>query len=394
MQNTVFMLDENGGPMKTLVQNCHLISPGVDRKDVALLIDGNRIEAVLPPDVEAPETSSVFDAEGQYVVPGLIEIHSHGAMGYDVTDGTVEAIEAIAKAKLAEGVTTYLPTTLTLPEAQLAAALRAVASYKENEKYAKVPGVHLEGPYINPKSIGAQNPDYVRAPDIDEVMRLHAIMKVCLITFAVEVDGGMDFLKALRKADIVASCGHSAATYAQAMMAREAGLSHLTHFCNQMSPLHHREVGLVGSALLDDEFLIEMICDKVHLSPEMIRLAFKVKPLEHIALITDSVSASGLEDGEYTLGGMKVRVEDGVCRIAQTGALAGSTLRSYQALKNVFDLTDIPLSDLIRTTSLNQALSLGLEGLGKLEPGYAADLAVLGDDFAPQAVFVNGERRL
>jgi len=380
--------------MSTLIANCRVISPDVDLPGASVLLEGDKIAGVYAAGQDVPSAGTVFDAAGAMLMPGFIDIHFHGAVGYDNTDGTVEAIERIAEARLRDGVTSMCPTTLTLPEEQLATSLRAVAKYAANPAFAKIAGIHLEGPYINCECTGAQNPAYVRPPSIDEVMRLNAICPVAIVSFAVEVEGGIEFARQLADAGIVASCGHTAATYEQLAAAKAQGLTHLTHFCNQMTKLHHREIGCVGGGLLDDDLVIEMICDKIHLSPDMIRLAFKVKTPDKIALITDSMVATGLEDGDYSLGGLAVEVKDGAARLKSNGALAGSTLQLNTALKNVAEVTGLPLSRLVRATSLNQATSLGLAGLGKIETGYNADLVLLGDDFAVQATFVDGQRKV
>ena len=192
---------------------------------------------------------------------------------------------------------------------------------------------------------------------------------------------------------IVPSCAHCAATHEQFHQARIKGLKHLTHFCNQMSLLHHREIGLVGSGLMDDEVMVEAICDKVHLCPDMIKLIFKVKPIDRIAVITDSMLASGLPDGEFNLGGLEVILKDGIVRLKSNGALAGGTIPYCRALKNIFELTGLPLKQLIKTTGYNQARSLGLEKFARIEPGYYADIAILDADFNPVTVFVGGRQR-
>lgn len=379
--------------MTTLIKDCRLVSPGVDLAGASLELDGPRIKAVHQPGAPLPAAETVYECGGRMAVPGFIDMHFHGAMGCDTTDGKVESVETIAKAKLAEGATTICPTTLTLPEAQLTAAMQTVAAYAAAPRYAKVAGVHLEGPFINSECTGAQNPEYVRKPSVEEVDRLNGIARVAIVSFAVEAEGGTGFVRQMRERGIVPACGHSAATYADFESAYRAGLRQFTHFCNQMTKLHHREVGLVGAGLLHDDVVTEVICDKVHLCPEMIRLVFKVRPLETIALITDSIAASWLEDGDYTLGGLAVRVEGGAARLVKGGNLAGSTLKFNVALKNVHEVTGLPLKDIIRTTSLNQAAALGLDRLGKLEPGFTADVAILDADFAPAAVFVDGEQR-
>ncbi|MFA7183740.1 MAG: amidohydrolase family protein, partial [Victivallales bacterium] len=265
---------------------------------------------------------------------------------------------------------------------------------KSGKKGCKVPGVHLEGPFINPNCLGAQNPDYVRLPDIEEVKRLAKIFPVVKVSYAVEIEGGARFASQLLAEGITPSCVHSAAKYSEFKAAAENGLRNLSHFCNQMTGLHHRDIGLVGAGLAEKEVFIELICDTLHICPDMIKLLFDLKNTEKIQLITDAMRAAGMPDGEYTLGGLPVIVADDAARLKSNGALAGSTLEVCTALKNVFEITGKPLAELIKTTSWNQAQALGLEKLGRIEPGYFADIVILSDDFKPVKVFVNGELRL
>jgi N-acetylglucosamine-6-phosphate deacetylase len=281
-----------------------------------------------------------------------------------------------------------------LPEEQLAASLRNVARY--DNRYCKVCGIHLEGPYLNCNCLGAQNPAYVRTPDIEEVKRLSSISRVTQVSYAVELDQGVEFAKQLRREGIIPSCGHSKATYAQFYQGYQHGLRHLTHFCNQMSPLHHRDIGMVGAGLLLPDVRIEVICDKVHVCPEMIELIFEKKSIYAILLITDSMRSSHLPDGPSSIGGLDVIVKNGEARLASNGALAGSMLRMNQALKNVHEVTERPLCDIIQTTSYNQALELGIGDLyGRIEAGYKADLTVLDTKtFDVKAVFKDGVNAL
>ncbi len=380
--------------MKTLIKNAHLISPGLDIQHAAVEIDGSRIQSVYREGQPLPAAGRVIDAEGQMVMPGFIDIHTHGSAGFDFCDGTLEAVEAVTKSKLREGVTTVLPTTLTVSAEQLKKTAAAVAEYARNPRFTKTPGLHLEGPFISRKLIGSQNPDSVRPPCMEEVRALHAIMPVCIVSLAIETDGAIEMIRELNKMGIIPSAAHSDATHEQFKAAKAAGLRHLTHFCNQMSALHHREIGLVGSGFMDDDVLLEMICDKIHLCPPMIELIFKIKAAEQLALVTDSVVASWMGDGAYLLGGLNIEVKNGIARQVANGALAGSTLRLNQALKNVHEVTGLPLSTLVKTTSWNQAQSLGLKNLGKIEPGFAADLVILNSDFVPVEVFVDGQPRL
>ncbi len=375
-----------------LITNSHIISPGLDLENAAIEISEGMISKIIPAGNSLPEADKTLDAGGKMLMPGFIDVHCHGRSGFDIADGTREAIYTIAKDKLSEGITSFIPATLTLPENELEQTLKILAEYSEDPEAVgtSIPGVHLEGPFINSNCLGAQNPDFVRNPDIDEVMRLNRIFPVLKVTYSPEVDGGIEFTRQLLESGITPSCGHSAAGYAAFKKAYDQGLRNLTHFCNQMTPLHHRDIGLVGAALLHDDVYTEIICDKIHLCPEMIDLIFKLRKTDKILLITDAMRAAGLPDGKSSLGGLDVIVSNGVARLASDGALAGSTLRLNQALKNVHEVTGKPLKDIVAATSLNQAESLGLTQRGRLEAGYRADMVILDDEFNVDKVFIAG----
>ena len=377
--------------MKTLITNAHIISPGIDIVGGSVLIDGKRIAAVLTPG-ETAEADQVIDAGGNMLMPGFIDIHSHGAGGCDTCDCKVESIRTIADCKMKEGVTTWLPTTLTLGTNTLADVCRCVKEYAESPNGSKTPGVHLEGPYINPRQCGAQNPAFVREADYEEVSMLNDIYPVKLISMAPEMPGAVDFIAKASAAGITCSAGHSAAGYADFMKAKAAGLKHLTHFCNQMSPQHHREIGLVGAGMLDQDILIEVICDKIHLCADMLKLTFQNKNISQMIMVTDSLACSWMPDGPGQLGGLPIIVKGGVARL-ESGNLAGSTLRYAKGLRNVQELTGKPLSELVKATSWNQARSLGLQDLGKIEPGYTADLVLLDGEYDILKTIIDGEVR-
>ncbi len=378
--------------MKTLITNAHIISPGIDLVGGSVLIVDNRIADVLQPGAPLPEADKTIDAGGNMLLPGFIDIHSHGAGGCDTCDCSVESIRTIADCKMKEGVTTWLPTTLTLGTKTLMDVCECVKTYAANPTGSKTPGVHLEGPYINPRQCGAQNPAFVRPADIDEVMSLAAIYPVLYISLAPEMPGALEFIAQATAAGITCSAGHSAATHADFVKAKAAGLKHLTHFCNQMSPQHHREIGLVGSGMLDRDIKIEIICDTIHLCRDMLNLTFTNKDISQMIMITDSLACSWMPDGPGQLGGLPIMVKDGVARL-ESGNLAGSTLRYAKGLKNVHEITGQPLSELVKATSLNQAESLGLKGLGKVSPGYTADLVLLNADFDTLMTIIDGEVR-
>lgn len=375
--------------MKTLITNAHIISPGIDIVGGSVLIEGKRIIAVLTPG-ETAEADKVIDAGGNMLMPGFIDIHSHGAGGCDTCDCKVESIRTIADCKMKEGVTTWLPTTLTLGTNTLADVCRCVKEYAESPNGSKTPGVHLEGPYINPRQCGAQNPAFVREADYEEVSMLNDIYPVKLISMAPEMPGAVDFIAKASAAGITCSAGHSAAGYADFMKAKAAGLKHLTHFCNQMSPQHHREIGLVGAGMLDQDILIEVICDKIHLCADMLKLTFQNKDISQMIMVTDSLACSWMPDGPGQLGGLPIIVKGGVARL-ESGNLAGSTLRYAKGLRNVQELTGKPLSELVKATSWNQARSLGLHDLGKIEPGYTADLVLLDGEYDVLKTIIDGE---
>ncbi len=386
---------------KTVIINAHVISPGVDLRNATIVIEGRKIKGVVangPKSAKPDRNCTVVDVRGKYVMPGFIDVHTHGALGYDFCDADPKAVFEFAKAKLEEGVTTMLPTTLTVSNAELKTAAKNARRYADaGMPYAKVPAIHLEGPFINVKCCGAQNPKFVRNPSVAEVKGIAKIYPVKEISYAVEAKDGARFAKEMIKLGIVPSCGHTGAKLAEFMPAYENGLRHITHFCNQMTPLHHREIGMVGAGFLIEDLNTEVICDKIHLCPDMLKLIFARRSLEHIQMITDSLRCSHCPDGyEFEMGGLKVALKNGEARLVEAGNLAGSTLWMGMGLKNVHEVTGIPLKDLVRTTSWNQALEFGWgRELGKVEKGFVADLVVIDKKtWKPAAVFVDGVQRI
>ncbi len=383
---------------KTIIKNAHVISPGVDLEGATIVVEDGRITQVGAKKASEKGAATVVDVKGQYVMPGFIDVHTHGALTYDFCDADPQAVFKLAEAKLAEGVTTVLPTTLTVSNAELKVAAKNAKAYAEaGMPFAKVPGIHLEGPFINVKCCGAQNPEFVRKPDIKEVKEIAKIYPVKLISYAVETEGGDKFAKECFKMGVVPSCGHTGAKFADLKKAYKNGLRHMTHFCNQMTPLHHREIGMVGAGFLVEDLNTEVICDKIHLCPDMLNLIFTRRNLAHVQMITDSLRCSHCKDGyAFTMGGLEVKLENGEARLVKGGNLAGSTLWMGMGLKNVRDVTGLPLKDLVRTTSWNQAIELGWgDTLGKIEKGYTADLVVINPrTWKPSAVFVDGVQKI
>ena len=369
-----------------LLTHAHIISPELEIADGFVRIKHGVIEAVGEMS-EAPGEG--INLEGEMLLPGFIDIHSHGADGHDVCDASPEGLEHIARTKLKEGVTTWLPTTLTQPADRLKEIVRTVAGWAPSAPL-HVPGIHLEGPFINREQAGAQNAEFVRHPDPAELRELQEIFPALILSLAPELPGAMDLIREARRMNIIPSAAHTKADYATIMDAVGHGLGHLTHFGNAMTRLHHREIGVVGAGLLEDILKLEVIADGIHLAPEMLELVFKKVPRDHIFLITDSVSSSWRPDGENDIGGLPVIIKDGIARLKSNGALAGSTLRYPKGLQLIHDITAEPLQNLVATTSWNQARALHLPGLGRIEKGFFANLTVLDKNYEVLRTFVRG----
>ncbi len=380
--------------MKTLIRHVRVVSPDLDVDGASLLMENGRILAVVRKGESLPEADFVIEADGRIAMPGFFDIHSHGADGRDVCDDSPDSIYHIARRKLDEGVTTWLPTTLTQPKQRLKEIAGNCAAYLANPDFCRMPGLHLEGPFINRKNAGAQNPDFIRPPDFSELQRLHEICPICILSLAPEIPGALDLIHSAGHHGIVISAAHTSATFAEITAAKNAGLTHLTHFGNAMTPLHHREIGVVGAGLLDDSLKLEVIGDAVHLCPDMLKLIFKLVPIDRLMLITDSIAASWLGDGEVSLGGCPVVVRDGIARLKEGGALAGSTLKYNEGVKRVFEITGLPLHQIVKATSWNQAQSLSLEEFGKIARGFHADVVLLNDDFSVWKTLVAGSERI
>ena len=329
------------------------------------------------------------------LVPGFIDQHIHGAAGSDAMDGTKEDLLKISTALAKEGTVAYLATTMTQSEANITKALNAVREYKlENiSEGAEILGVHLEGPFISEKFIGAQPLEYVHKPDITYFKRLEKASgnNIKLVSLAPEEDGALEFIEYLASKNIVASCGHTSSNYADIEKAVKAGLSNATHTYNAMKPIHHREIGTVGAAYLLDELNCEVICDGIHVSKPAIKLLYKNKPIRKFTLVTDAMRAKHMPDGISELGGQVVIVKNGEARL-ENGTLAGSVLRMNVAVRNVKNFLGVSLEEAISFATLNPALNLGVsDKLGTLEEGKLASFVVIDEDVNVYATYREGK---
>ena len=380
------------------VLGAHVVTPGRDLGVVGVRAENGKIIAVGP-DVRAAVGDEVVDAGGLTLLPGFVDIHSHGRGGHDFCDATDAAFEAIGRGKLEDGVTGFLATGLTRPEEDLAELCRCAERYKAKGVGATCLGVHLEGPFFNRDMAGAQNPAYLRKPDAAFVKRLNAISSVKKVSLAPELEGAEDCIRELSAAGIVVSAGHSAADYETFERARRAGMTHLTHFCNAMMPIHHLRPTMVTGGLLADDVFAEIITDGVHLSDPMIRLIVKAKGPDRVMIITDAMCAAGEPDGIYSLGGLRVKVEKGRATLADVpydpkaivSNVAGSVALFPDCFRRFVRVTDLPLEEAVKAAGYNQLRSLGISDRGEIVPGQIADLVLVDAELVPQMTIVGGK---
>lgn len=333
--------------------------------------------------------------EGQIIVPGFIDQHVHGAGGSDAMDGTKKDLSIIANCLASEGTTGFLATTMTQSPENILKAMGAVKEYIQSDADdgAKVLGIHLEGPFISTKHIGAQPLEYVASPNIEVFDRYNLASgnNIKIVSLSPETENADKLIAHLSSLNIVASAGHTDAGYEDIKNAIQHGLKNITHTYNAQKALHHREIGTVGSAMLFDSLNAEAICDTIHLSIPAIKLLIKNKPHDKFTLITDSMRAKHLSDGISELGGQKVIVKNGEARL-ENGALAGSILKMNDAIKNLVLKCDVNILDAIDFATINPAKNLGLDKeIGSIRIGKNADFAVLEENFNVALTIRNGK---
>ncbi len=363
--------------------------------NAALVIHENKIHAIDTEKRFSPDVVLEFPAH-YHLIPGFIDVHIHGANGADVMDGTFAALETISQALVKEGTTSYLATTMTASSDVIGQVVQTVGDYihqQSSVQGANVLGIHLEGPFLSPEKVGAQNVKNILAPDIDSIREWQAKSghAIKLVTLAPELPNSLELIRFLKTQSIIASIGHTNATYDETMAAIDAGCSHVTHLFNAMRGIHQREPGVVTAALLSEKLSTELILDGFHLHAAIIELILKTKEREKIILVTDAMRAKCLADGSYDLGGQTVVVKNNKACLPD-GTLAGSVLKMISAVKNMMQLTKGQLMDVVRFASENPAKLLNIfDKKGSIAPEKEADLVVLDEALNVVLTMVGGK---
>jgi N-acetylglucosamine-6-phosphate deacetylase len=374
-------------------------TPFEEISDAVVVIQGSKISAVgQRGKVDQPRGVREINAGGRTIVPGFVDVHTHGAGGHDVMEGTREALEIITATVAAHGTTSLVATTVTASEKETCDSVAGIAhfilntsQYPTRELSAEILGIHFEGPFISPARRGVHPAKWIAPPSRELLAQLlrEARGTAQILTLAPELPGALDLISAARQAGLVVSLGHTDATYEQAQAAIEAGASHAAHVFNAMRPFSHRGTGVIGAVLTSPKVSAELIADGVHVDEAAMRMLVELKTPERVILVSDGISATGMPDGKYQLGMFEVKVTGGVARNAE-GKLAGSTLTLDRALRNMVAL-GVPLSSALRMVTANPARQIGLAARkGVLAPGADADLVFLDDKLEVSGVMTRG----
>lgn len=365
----------------------HTLNQGFVKKDIYIE------NGVFVDDVRIGD-NEILDAAECYLIPGLVDVHFHGCAGYDFSDATVESLEKIGEYELSNGVTSICPASMTLPEDRLDRICRNALKYAKSDSSgrARLCGVHLEGPFVSMEKKGAQNPQYIKKPDIEMFERLQKAAGglIKLITLAPELDGAEAFIKKL-SGKVHISVGHTMADYNTSSAAFKLGADHVTHMYNAMPPVNHRESGVVGAAFDSSHVMTELICDGIHISAPVIRMTFSMFGADRIVLISDSMMATGMDDGEYSLGGLSVKVRGNLATL-KDGVIAGSATNLMDCVRKAVAI-GISLEDAVKCASYNPARSIGMSNsIGSIDVGKKADCVLLSSaDLSIKAVILDGE---
>ncbi len=372
--------------MKKQIIGAKIVTPESILEGKTLIFDEKIIDISDSPVTDA----ETINCDDKYVIPGLIDLHIHGYLNADASDGDDEALRRMSAGIFENGVTAYLPTTMTLPydllESAFNSARRLRAERRSGE--AEILGVHAEGPFINPEKKGAMKPDYIKTPDADFVIANKDIIK--MITIAPETAKDMSELTKIAENGVVVSMGHTSADFNTAKAGFAAGITHATHLFNAMSSITHREPGAAGAALFSPEVSCELICDTFHVHPALFAPVWKLKG-DKLTIITDCMRAGGMPDGEFDLGGQMVTVS-GIKCLLPSGTIAGSVLKMNHAVKNLRD-AGVPFHEAVNAASINPAKAIGVQNeLGAIIPGLKADLCICDFDMNIFEVYKSGVR--
>ncbi len=353
-----------------------------------LRVEDGRV-AALGTDHQAPGPGHIRDVGGRWVVPGLVDSHIHGGVGHGFPDADIEGARETIAFNRARGVTSLIGSLVAASPEDTLAQVEVLAELCQAGELA---GIHLEGPFIARSRCGAHDPDLLRDPDTAEFDRWLAAGRghVRMITVAPELPGALDLIAAASSAGVISAVGHTEATYEQTLAAFDAGATVATHLYNAMRPLGHRDPGPIAASLSDDRVTVELILDNVHVHPGAAQLVFDAAGAERVALVTDAMAATGLGDGEYTLGDLRVRVSGGEARLVETGAIASSTIVLPQAVRNAVEGLGVGVPEAVRSASSVPSNALGLPDAGRIEAGARADLVVLDEDLSVAEVMYRG----
>ncbi|MEK4298262.1 N-acetylglucosamine-6-phosphate deacetylase [Oceanobacillus sp. FSL W8-0428] len=352
--------------------------------DVSIMTENGKITQILKQEELTDFEGETIDAQNKLkLLPGFIDSHIHGGYGVDIMDATPEALQILANKLPSEGTTSYLATTITQSDEEISNALRNVSVWTVDQQNqgADLVGVHLEGPFVEVSKAGAQPMQYITEPNLNKFLtwQKDANGQIRTITMAPEHDKTGNFIKTLYKSGVNVSAGHTDASFGQIKNSIQFGVRQLTHLCNAMNGIHHRDIGAVGAAFQLKDLHAELISDGIHVVPEMLQLIFDNIGSDRIIMITDSMRAKGLEDGKYELGGQPVEVKNGQATL-DNGSLAGSILKMIDAVKIMLKLDGVELEDIVKMTSVNPAKQIGLfDRKGSIETGKDADFVLLND---------------
>lgn len=359
-----------------LIKNAQIVTPAGLIPQGWMRVEGQKIVQLAAGD--SPQNEAAIDAQGNYLLPGFIDVHVHGGVGYEAMDATPEAIQNMAQFYARHGVTAFLATTWTDTRKRIQAALENIAALAGTQPDgATLLGAHVEGPYLNPEKCGAQNLSYIRRADREEALAWLDLDVVRLLALAPEYEENHWLIEACARRGITVSAAHTSARYADMQKAVSLGLTQTTHTYNAMTPLSHREPGVVGAAMTMPELRCELIADNIHVHPAAMNILYRTKGADKIILITDAVRGAGMPEGDYAIDERMVTVTAGAVRLPD-GTLAGSILTMETALCNLMQATGEPITTLWRTTSLNAAQAIGVaDHKGSLEVGKDADFVLV-----------------